>query len=504
MNGPEERWETLRAVRLARTVLRDAFGLCMVVMGPRGPLAHVRGGVMESSNDVCRALLFSRDGFARCDAFYRETAAAESTVERVCPVGFGTISVPIIDESEGTVMGHVFSSGFIDDRHPVERADLIETMRVVDPHANGTEAVQRLPRSNQDRRSLIRAVLSAAANEIAAHESDRRRRQRPVGDVPGLWGMVGRSPQMQSVFELLPRLAASDATVLVQGESGTGKELVARALHVNGRRKSREFIAQNCAAMPDDLLESILFGHVRGAFSGAQRSSEGLFGAANGGTLFLDEVGDMSAALQVKLLRVLQDGSYLPVGSTSPRYADVRVIAATHRDIGELARVGKFRQDLYYRLHVLPVKLPPLRDRVGDLRLLVQLFLNEAENVPTAVSDAAWQCLERYGWPGNVRELRAEVQRWQITAGESPQLGPEHVSPQIREAGGYGGYAAGEAAAAAAAGRGTMADAVEALEQAIIERGLERTKGNRTRLAKELGISRTTLGERLKRYGIDD
>ena len=504
MSGsPQERWETLRGVRVTRDILRDAFGLALVVLGPRGPIAHERGAVMESSNDVCRAHLFSRDGFARCDAFYREVAASESVVERSCPIGFGVTSVPIRDEQDGQVLGHVLASGFNDERDPVDRASLLQAMRNIDPHVDGRSAVKKLPLVGLERRRLIRIVLTTAANDIAAHEADRRRRQQPTGDRPGLWGMIGDSPQMHAVFDLLPRLAASDATVLVQGESGTGKELVARALHQNGRRRGREFIAQNCAAMPDDLLESILFGHIRGAFSGAQRNSVGLFGAADGGTLFLDEMGDMSAALQVKLLRVLQDGTYLPVGSTTPRQADVRVIAATHRNVAELVQQGKFRQDLYYRLHVLPILLPPMRDRVGDLRLLTRLFLAETENVPTKVSDAAWQCLERYSWPGNVRELRAEAQRWQITAGEAAQLGPEHLSQQIREAGGYGGYAAGEAAAAAASGRGTLAEAVEAMEQAIIERGLERTAGNRTQLAKELGISRTTLADRLKRYGLD-
>jgi two-component system, NtrC family, response regulator HupR/HoxA len=254
--------------------------------------------------------------------------------------------------------------------------------------------------------------------------------------------------------------------------------------------------------MPDDLLESTLFGHVRGAFSGASRSQEGLFGAADGGTLFLDEVGEMSPALQVKLLRVLQDGSYLPVGGTALRKANVRIVAATHRDLARGVEEGTFRQDLFYRLHVLPIRLPPLRERAGDLRMLVEAFLAELPNVPKRLLDSTWECLEHHRWPGNVRELRAEVFRWQITASDAAEIRPEHLSSEIGAAGGYASVG-NPAVRAAVRGEGSLSEAVEALEREIISEGLTRTGGNRTRLAKELGISRTTLGERLKRYGFE-
>ncbi len=491
-----ERWENLHAVRLARQMFEDAWGLSLILTGPAGPLAHQRGGVVRGATAVCRAALFTREGFVRCDRFYRRDEASGTDV---CHAGLSTLSEPILDAS-GKLLGVAVVSGFAESPEEPERARVAEALVRLGVDAEEASAAALELRTLPSQRGP-RAFLRIVASEIARHEGERATRR--TGPRPGLWGILGRSPQMEQVFELLPRLAQSDATVLVLGESGTGKELVAQALHAQGRRAHAPFVAQNCAAMPDDLLESTMFGHVRGAFSGASRSGEGLFGAADGGTLFLDEVGDMSPALQVKLLRVLQDGSYTPVGGTAPRSANVRVIAATHVDLTEAVRSGRFRQDLFYRLHVLPVQLPPLRDRMGDLRLLTTAFLEDFATLPLVVSEAAWDCLERYRFPGNVRELRAEVQRWQLTCGDAAEIGPEHLSPAIREVGGFAADTGGFAAVAAARGEATLADAVEALERSIIERGLRRTEGNRTQLAKDLGISRTTLADRLKRYGLE-
>jgi DNA-binding NtrC family response regulator len=505
-NDSLARHERLRGVQVARTILRESFGLELTLVDGEGPLAHRKGGVMVGSNELCRAALFSRDGFARCDRFYRELGGADGERRARCHLGLEAIAVPV--RAGDATLGHLVASGFVDPRSPLGApptpAALARGLAALDPfHDDPAAPARDLRVVRGDRTDVVRAILRSAAREIEAREEEARRALRAGDELPGLWGIVGASPAMRGLFELLGRVVRSEATVLITGESGTGKELVARALHEHGPRAGGPFVAANCGAVPPDVLESTLFGHVKGAFSGAIRASGGLFGAADGGTLLLDEVGEMSPAMQVKLLRVLQDGSYLPVGATESRRADVRVVAASHRDLSQMVAAGTFRQDLFYRLHVLTLHLPPLRDRPGDLDLLLRHLMGEVPGVPPRVGAAARRCLERYRWPGNVRELRAEVERWAVAAAGEPEVGPEHLSGPVREAGGYAGEAGGEAAAAAAAGRGTLAAAVESLERVIIARGLERTAGNRTRLAKELGISRTTLHERLRRYGLD-
>ncbi|MGE0785397.1 MAG: sigma 54-interacting transcriptional regulator [Sandaracinaceae bacterium] len=497
------RHERLRGVQVARAILKDAFGLELTLVGPTGPIAHRRGGVMTGSSELCRAVLFSRDGFARCDAFYRELGTSAESGAHRCHLGLSAQSAPI--QVEGELLGHAVASGYLDPRGPdvPDVATLAARLSEIDPHLpDPTTSARGVLVVAGDRTKVVRTILEAAAREIAAREAEIRARLADHDELPGLFGLIGASGAMRELFGLLGRVMKSDATVLLTGESGTGKELVARALHEHGLRAKGPFVAANCGAIGADVLESALFGHVRGAFSGAVRSNDGLFGAAHKGTLFLDEVGEMPPAMQVKLLRVLQDGAYLPVGATEPKRADVRVIAASHADLGAMVHAGSFRQDLFYRLHVLTIGLPPLRDRPGDLRLLLRYFMREVPGVPSRIGEAALRCIERYRWPGNVRELRAEVERWAVSAAGELEIGPEHLSSAVREAGGYTGSTGGETAILAASGEATLASAVEALERAIIQRGLERTEGNRTRLAKELGVSRTTLNERLKRYGL--
>jgi len=237
--------------------------------------------------------------------------------------------------------------------------------------------------------------------------------------IPMSFGMVGDSPQMRAIYALLERVAPSDVSVLVHGETGTGKELVAKALHEYGRRKGKPFLAENCAAVPANLLESELFGHKKGAFTGAVVDRPGHFVTANGGTVFLDEIGDMPLAMQSKLLRVLQDGEVRPVGSNVSKKVDVRVVAATNKDLVAMCKTGQFREDLYFRLNVVTITLPPLRERVGDVRHLVRFFLDRigAElGKRLDVSPEALAVMEAWRWPGNVRELENVVRRAAVFA----------------------------------------------------------------------------------------
>jgi transcriptional regulator with GAF, ATPase, and Fis domain len=238
--------------------------------------------------------------------------------------------------------------------------------------------------------------------------------EEPTEAPPSRFGMIGASPALARVFDMLAKVAPSDVSVLVLGETGTGKELVARALHDHSRRAKKPFLAENCAAVPANLLESELFGHVKGAFTGAVQDRPGHFVAADGGTLFLDEIGDMPLEMQAKLLRVLQDGEVRPVGSNRSRHVNVRVVAATNKDLQAACRAGEFREDLYFRLAVITLQLPPLRDRVGDVPILARYFLRRAIREvgrEVRLSGEALEALEAWRWPGNVRELENELRR---------------------------------------------------------------------------------------------
>ncbi len=305
--------------------------------------------------------------------------------------------------------------------------------------------------------------------------------------------IIGRSPPMQEIFGLIKRLAGSTANVLITGESGTGKELVARAMHFHSPRKSRPFVAVNCAAIPDALLESDLFGYKRGAFTDARTDRPGLFVEAEGGTLFLDEIVELPLGLQPKLLRVLQEREIRPLGATKTERVDVRVIAATNRDLDVSLKQGAFREDLYYRLNVIHMKLPPLRARNEDVLPLAEHFLaRAAERAGKTVrgfKEAANKILLGYGWPGNVRELQNVVER-AVALAEGPIIGVEDLPPAMRERRNQ------DRLATAVAQGLTLGD----LEREYIQRVMDAEGGNKTRAAQRLGLDRKTLYRKLEEY----
>jgi DNA-binding NtrC family response regulator len=306
-------------------------------------------------------------------------------------------------------------------------------------------------------------------------------------------GIVGRSVPMRDLFRRMARVAATDVPVLILGESGTGKELVARSVCAKGNRRGGPFVGENCAAIPESLLESILFGHVKGAFTGADRDRPGLFVVADRGTLFLDEIGELSLGLQSKLLRVLEDGEIRPVGGTSVRKVDVRILAASNRDLEAMVREGRFREDLYYRLAVLSLRPPALRERTEDIPLLVAHFLGKhAPGRKVRVAPAALRRLVEHPWPGNVRQLENTVVRALVLAG-GDVLEEDCVD--------FGGtvQAGGGLAPGATAGSLELRANVEALERGLIERALQAAGGNRTRAAQLLGLSRFGLLKKLQR-----
>jgi DNA-binding NtrC family response regulator len=318
---------------------------------------------------------------------------------------------------------------------------------------------------------------------------------RPA-DSPALAAFMGEAPSVRRVRAMIDKVRDTDAPVFIAGESGTGKELAAKTIHESGRRRGRPFVAVNCAAIPETLLESELFGHARGSFTGAIRDKPGLIEEASGGTFFLDEIGDLPLALQSKLLRVLEEKTIRRIGETRPRPVDVRFISATNKDLDHEVERARFRQDLFYRLKIITIDLPPLRDRPEDARLLLGHFLDEFARTMARprpfVSPVALEMLLHYPWPGNVRELQNEVQRCLVMAGGGPLILEEHLSPKINPAG-------------VTYSRAThrFAEAKAEFERRFLREALVRCRHHRTRTAAEVGLTRQGLFKLLKRHGIE-
>jgi two-component system, NtrC family, response regulator HydG len=360
------------------------------------------------------------------------------------------------------------------------------------------------------KRHAIVKVVRQALEKASLVAENRALKARLAALAPGTGGLLGDAPAFRAMLETLRQAAPTSATVLLSGESGTGKELAARLVHDLSPRAAGPFVPIHCAAIPEGLLESELFGHEKGAFTGAVARKEGRFERASGGTLFLDEVGEMSPAVQVKLLRFLQDGVLERVGGTEPVAVDVRVVAATNKDLAAEVRAGRFREDLFYRLEVVPVRLPPLRDRREDVLLLATAFLRQvAEKLPkevTGFTPAAAAALERYAWPGNVRELQHAVERALIlTAGDSIDVGD--LPDAVRGAASALPGGPLPAPSPGAAGPGAAGSAIvipagtpmEEVERIVIRRTLEQTKGDKTLAAQILGIAARTIYRKLDR-----
>ncbi|HET9956433.1 MAG TPA: sigma 54-interacting transcriptional regulator [Polyangiaceae bacterium] len=342
--------------------------------------------------------------------------------------------------------------------------------------------------------SLIRK-LSLAEQNLRRENSFLKGRERARSTRVDL---VGKSRVMQGLLAQLDKVRDTRVSVLIQGETGTGKELIAALLHHRSRRREHLFVAQNCAAFPENLLESELFGHRRGAFTGATEDKKGLFEIADGGTLFLDEIGEMPLALQAKLLRALQEGEIRPLGATSAKQVDVRIVAATNRDLDAEVKAGRFREDLLYRLKVFPIRVPPLRERREDVPLLAQHFLERytvefGKNIG-GFEPEALHTLSAYDWPGNVRELENEVQRLVIQAEPDDRIGPQLLSPRIRQS--------EELVLGAAQAKGTLRAMVDQVERQILLETLREHNNNKTATARTLGITREGLHKKLKQLGI--
>lgn len=422
--------------------------------------------------------------------------------------GFDIAIIPIAIDNDS--MGNVVAMGFLKDAQtPARLNEIRERMSIFGASAELISQAMNKIRyvEDQDREHFIDLVELVAQEvvtlhlEISSRENRIKELNKELGSRYKYDNMIGKSKPMQSLYGLLDKIKAADSTVLIQGENGTGKELIAKAIHYNSNRKDKTFVIQNCSAFNDNLLESELFGHVKGSFTGAIRDKKGLFEMADKGTFFLDEIGDTSPTMQVKLLRVLQEGTFIPVGAIEPKRVDVRIIAATNRNLKEMVEQGTFREDLYYRLNVINLRVPPLRERKEDIPLLAEFFLNKAQgdtegDLRKVLTKRALEKLYDYVWPGNVRELQNEMERLVVLSGIENKITADMLSPKILEASEKGKVQGARL-------HGKLKDALEDLEREMIKEGLRRTGWNKSKLAKELGISRAGLIMKVEKYGLD-
>jgi two-component system response regulator HupR/HoxA len=414
---------------------------------------------------------------------------------------------------DGEFMGAVFAYPYVTDHITDDEMQevILKMVECGATQEDSQSACDHLKKLAVQEYEYLRELIGLVAQEISVVTDEVSKREARIMDLNAQLGnkyryhnIIGKSKAMQEVYHLLSKVSSSEATILIQGENGTGKEMVAKAIHYNSPRKDAVFMAVNCSAFNDNLLDSELFGHVKGAFTGAVKDKKGFFEVSNGGTLFLDEIGDMSLAMQVKLLRVLQEGTFLPVGATQPKKVNVRVVAATNKPLKEMIAKGEFREDLYYRINVINVKLPSLRERKDDIPVLMDHFLEKkCAEMGHPLKNWAKKTLEKmmdFNWPGNVRQLQNEVERLVVLAGEDKNITPDLLSAVITDA------VDGPATVGNLRGintKGSLKHALEELEAFMIKEGLKRCNYNKSKLAKELGISRAGLIMKVDKYDLD-
>ena len=506
-------WQELAldpALRQLAVLVREQFGLWVGLLDEDGVAIPVGERRAEVRHPICERLkvnpLEHADGeTTRCSGSLKQWAGRAEAEEEAfwteCHAGFGALIWPLTTP-EGDGLGALYLSGHLEEPFDEGRREIREAMERNELVDGLTEDVyEEIPRLGQSKRGLVEAIVERMADRVH-HRVEEREVVHPDfldRDPPRFEGMIGSAGSMTSLFEDIATVADSNSTVLIQGENGTGKELVARALHRRSRRSAQRFVALNCAAIPNQLVESELFGHKKGAFSGAHRDREGLCVEADGGTLFLDEIGDMERSLQSKLLRFLQDGTFSPVGSSRSRSVDVRVICATNQNLEGLVEAGDFRRDLYFRINVIQLPVPPLRERKGDIPLLIDHFLSRsAKQHGRERPELTEQCrrqLMAHDWPGNVRELENEIERLVIMTGGEDVADVDLLSPRIGGEPGIDDFPGFEEM--------TIPEATEQLERKMLLDGLRETGWNKTRTAENLGVSRRNLIRKVKDYELE-
>lgn len=506
-----DEFEHIHVIKKLKHILSAWWNIDVVFTDERGHLKGYERGKTAMANPGCPAYL-AKD--SACDNLAEmvvktidDLRLSENrySVRKWDMTGWDCAIFPITIDND--FMGCVVAMGFLKDQSPQRLSEIRERMTAFGCSNDLIEACISKVKclDGPDREHFVELVELVAQEvitlhvEITSRENRIRELNKELGSRYKYDNMIGKSKPMQSLYSLLDKIKQADSTVLVQGENGTGKELIAKAIHYNSMRKDKPFVIQNCSAFNDNLLESELFGHVKGSFTGAQRDKKGLFEMADKGTFFLDEIGDTSPTMQVKLLRVIQEGTFIQVGGVETKKVDVRIVAATNRNLKEMVEQGTFREDLYYRLNVINIRVPPLRERKEDIPILSEFFLSKSaeKGAPKKIlTKRALEKLYDYPWPGNVRELQNEMERVVVLSGVENKITADMLSPKILEI-------ADKGKVQGARVHGKLKDALEELERDLIKEGLRRTGWNKSKLAKELGISRAGLIMKVEKYGLD-
>jgi two-component system, NtrC family, response regulator HupR/HoxA len=510
-------WEELKHIHVIKKldeILSSWFNTAILISDAHGTILNRQKGDKQAANNLLvQLILQSPSGNDFLESYAARAATKFGASEKSYEIVDGPLpntkamfaKVKVDNEFLGTVFAWPFLPSELTsaDKEALKKSAIGQGLNANDVE-RAVEGLKAVTENNlyymQELVQLVAQEIETLHQEISSREERINALNKELGVRYRYDNIIGKSKPMQDCYTLLDKIKNSDSTVMISGENGTGKELIARAIHYNSPRKDKVFLTINCAAFNENLLDSELFGHVKGAFTGAVKDKKGVFEAADKGTIFLDEIGDMSGTMQVKLLRVLQEGTILPVGATEARKVDVRVITATNKDLKSMVETGEFREDLYYRINVINVHVPSLRDRKEDIPLLVEHFLtkgSEEKGLPTRrLAKRAMEKVFDYAWPGNVRELQNEMERLLVLSGDEANISVELLSPRIRE---FGEHTKVQGVRVA----GKLKDALEELEKTMIKEGLKRTNWNKSRLAKELGISRAGLIMKVEKYGLD-
>jgi two-component system, NtrC family, response regulator HupR/HoxA len=498
-------FEDFSVIKRLQEAVSERWSIKLNFTDALGYLRGVEAGkFFAPANPICEVIVRSEMGFQdRKATALKLTASFNVNFEKprveTCTTGVSVIAVPVVIDNE--FVGCAYADGFVVEDNAAAQYETIKNYLQRNVPDSGVDP-QELSTLNTKDVSFLTTLIQLVVDNLSESQNTIEVKKQTIGELSteilgekhSFKKMIGESPLMKEVYLLLERAKDSKATILVNGDNGTGKELIASSLHYESKRKKAPFVAVNCGAFNENLLESELFGHVKGAFTGASADKKGLFEAAKNGTIFLDEIGETPLSMQVKLLRVLQEGTFMAVGGLKELKTNARVICATNRDLRKMIKDKTFREDLYYRLDVINIKLPSLKERKEDIPLLGAHFLKMHSNGrDMTFSESCMESMQSYSWPGNIRQLENEIQRMCILSDseilETTDLSDE-IQKEVRESG------------LNTEVKGKLKESIDSLEKDQIQNALDNHDGNKSAAAREMGITRSSLVQKIKKHAL--